>query len=227
MRRLLRPLLCSIAFGSCLRVASEEPLMPLFKPPAKKLIECSWANCDTAFLRQNIETMEKLAPYDGIRIQVDFKAKDSNGRIVECSTYRIFKDVRWQYAWFKQALEDLQATKFTKFKHNFLMTSSSTGNIDWFDDKAWNNVCNNFSIMARLAREGGMVGLFFDPETYNNNKQFRHKPEEARDLRELVLKTRQRGREFGQAIFEAFPNIKLFMSFIFESNLKYVDNPVI
>jgi hypothetical protein len=63
-----------------------------WKPPGKKLIFCGWATPGTEFLRKNISTMEKFAPYDGIRINISGtgEGKDQNVRT-------IFGKTKWKY----------------------------------------------------------------------------------------------------------------------------------
>src|SRR5436853_5943578 len=82
----------------------------------KKLIEFGWDEPDTAFMRQHIAQLEKT-PFDGTVFTAD--AYDAKGTKInfmnECWGTRTFKGEE-----FSQALADLQATPFKKFKYNFL-----------------------------------------------------------------------------------------------------------
>ena len=130
----------------------------------KKLIHAGWSDGNAAAVRANIGLMEKSAPvYSGMRIFIT--GKDENGKNV---THRMmFGPRKFKYEYFKQAIEDLKATKFNIFTDNFIATGVQPGKIDWFSDTAWDGVCNNFAIFARIAKETGMKGLIFDSEEYS------------------------------------------------------------
>ena len=89
-------------------------ILPLAKAPRKKLIECSWSSPDTAYLRAHIREMEAAAPYDGIRIKVNAVGKGKDGKNIVCNESTAFVKTRWEYEWFKPALEDMKNIKFSK-----------------------------------------------------------------------------------------------------------------
>lgn len=207
--------------------ASVQPKPGLFfaKAPKKKLIECSWSSPDTSYLRSHIREMEEAAPYDGIRIQVNAVGKDKDGKTVVCGESTAFTNKRWEYEWFQPALEDMKSIRFTKFTDNFLQMTTSPGNVGWFDDDGWRTVCHNYALMARFAKESGMVGICLDTESYNKNPLFRFDPGSGKTVEETVVKARQRGQEFGAAMFREYPDMKLFLFSLLENNLTFADNP--
>ena len=176
---------------------------PLLKgvTPSRKYV------ATTESIRRDIAMMEKSMPGSGIVIRFFSDKKCSGGKSYNVGA--VFGGDKLKYEYFKKDIENLRNTKFKKFTDNFLGLSVSPGNVDWFDDKAWAVVCNNHKVISRVARESKMVGLKLDIEEYGQNTMWRFKPQNGRSLEETVKKVRQRGQEFGKAIFGEFPNIHL------------------
>ena len=88
--------------------------------------------------------------------------------------------------------------------------------MDWFDDAYWSAICHNFGILARIAREVKFTGLLFDPEEYAGKvwRQYSGKTHT-----EAIIKARQRGREWGKAVFREYPEIKIFSLFLFSNGM--------
>ena len=72
----------------------------------------------------------------------------------------------------EHAIDDLKATKFEKFTDNFIQVEAMPSDVDWFDDPQWEAVVHNFRILAHVAKQGGCVGLEFDPEQYGSEYVF-------------------------------------------------------
>src|SRR5437899_4079998 len=107
--------------------------------PTKKLIEFGWDEPDTAFMRQHIAEMEKT-PFDGCVFHVNYvnlKPKTGGGSL----TWDSWDTRSFAAEEVQAALDDLKATKFTRFTDNFLRFNTSPGKIDWFDD--FSAVVNN------------------------------------------------------------------------------------
>jgi len=189
----------------------------LWAAPKKKLIEFGWDVPNTDYLRKNIEMMEKGAPYDGICIKVSAEVK-KDGKKVSVSGHEIFQNYKWERNWFKPAVDDLKNTKFKRFTDNFIVVTTSPGNVDWFDDAAWENICNNFSIMAWIAKEGNCKGLLFDMEHYSKNRLFCFNTSDGHDFDETWAKARERGRQFIKAITKEYPDITLFAVYWLDLN---------
>ncbi len=81
--------------------------------------------------------------------------------------------------------------------------------IPWDDDAGWAVFANNMGVMAKLAKEGGLKGLFLDWEDYSNTRQFARTDEDP-ELAETIRFARQRGQEIGRAVFDAFPDVVFF-----------------
>lgn len=78
--------------------------------------------------------------------------------------------------------------------------------------------------MARIARETKMAGLIFDPEEYGS-RLWSGGNTRGHSRADTIAKARQRGREFADAIFKEYPNMKLFCFFWLSSNKRFADNP--
>ena len=106
----------------------------------------------TALNAENIAQYEEAAPFDGLLFF--FGTSDVMN-----------PKVRYDYE--HHALPNVkkyQAIPFKRFKHNFAHVLIDQNKIDWFDDKAWEVISNNWAVTARAARECGLDGIAFDPE---------------------------------------------------------------
>src|SRR5262249_38414520 len=121
----------------------------------KRLIEFGWDEPDPAFLRQHIAQMERT-PFDGCVFHVDFSSPTGNGS----STWQCWGTRSFTESEVHRAVEDLRATSFRRFTHNFLRFNVAPGKVDWFDD--FSAVVNNARLAARFARDGKCAGLLFD-----------------------------------------------------------------
>jgi hypothetical protein len=111
------------------------------------------------------------------------------------------------------AREDLMSTQFTRFKHNFLRFNVCPGDVDWFDD--FSAVLNNARLAAKIARDGGCVGMLFDIEPYNaplfDYRKQRHSATKSWD--EYAEQTRVRGAELMRAFQNGFPQLTVLLTF--------------
>jgi hypothetical protein len=159
-------------------------------------------------MRKHIEQMEKT-PFDGC--VYDIRCLEPGGKdssfLWSCWGRKAFKVEQIQHA-----IDDLKATKFKRFKHNFLRFNVTPGDLDWFDD--YSAVINNARLAARVARHGG-VGILFDTEQYesplfNYSKQ---PGASKKSWEQYAAQAHKRGREIMQAFQEEFPGLKVLMTF--------------
>lgn len=161
----------------------------------------------TEYIKNNVEMLEKSIPGSGIIIRFITDAAKCEGTPANINA--CFGGRKLKYEYFKDDIANLKSTKFKKFTDNFLGLTVSPGNVDWFDDKGWETVCHNHKIAARVAKESGLVGMKFDIEEYHKNTMWQFKPEKGKSLAETHAKIRQRGQEFGKAIFGEFPDMEM------------------
>lgn len=201
MRRLIAGLI--LVFSLVMGAAEE-----FYQLPEKKLIEFSWSSPSADFLRRNIEEMERTCPYDGLGVR--FIAHMPDGSKID--SREMFGGTVIKREYLESSIAAVKQTAFRRLKENFLMTGIMPGNVDLFDDSAWKTICGNHALLASVARECGLRGLHFDPEAYKGDP-FRYRPEKGHSFPEAAARARQRGREFGKAVFSAYPDMVFFMFF--------------
>lgn len=188
-------LLCAIASGQ--------------DKPGKKLIEFGWDEPDTAFMRANVREMEK-SPFDGTVFHVMYTRPDGGeGHFMwEGWGTRKFTEPE-----FTKAVDDLKATEFKRFSHNFLRFNTTPAKIDWFDDHS--AVVANARLAARLAREGKARGILFDIEQYEG-QLFNYKKQrdaKTKSWEVYAAQARLRGREVMAAFQEGYPDLTVFLTY--------------
>ncbi len=151
-----------------------------------RVIEFGWDIPDPAFLRANIATMEEVG-FDGVVLDVRMGSK----------TFSWITEPMPDDA-FAAALDDLKATRFNRFRHNFLRLNA-TGLV-------------NAGLAARFVRDAGLRGIFFDTEPYDA-PIWEHESDDV---------MRRRGRAFGEA-FRAAPDATILISFAYSHGQKHFD----
>ncbi len=192
------------------------PTVPAAGPPllAKKLIMTGWDSPDTAQFRRDVRSMEQW-PFDGAVIYA--QGLGSAGK--SCDARAAFNADHWESTCFSNALADLKAAHSGKLADNFLIFGANPGNVDWFDDAGWKEIREHCRLLARLAHEGGLRGLLFDPEPYTEPfKQFQYSKQAQRaghSFEDYCRQARQRGREVMDAVAAEFPDAVLYTYFLF------------
>ncbi len=167
----------------------------------KKVIEWGWDEPTTAFLKENIDKVERM-PFDGVVFPL--RLRDSTN-----VTWKMWGANRFDYSSLAYMAEDLNQTRFKSLTDLFIRVNVTPGNVDWFDSQAWSAVLHNFSVAAKVARAGNCKGFMFDVEAYESQlfnlasaaALHTATPEQYRVI------VRQRGRELIAAISQEFPNI--------------------
>ena len=174
----------------------------------KKLIEWGWDEPDTKFMRQNVKKMEQL-PFDGLIFHV---SSNKGGNFV----WEMWGKRKFELAEFQHAIDDLKATPFKRLTDRFLRVNVTPGSVDWFDDKAWAVIIQNFAVAAKVAKQGGCKGFMFDVEQYNE-QLFNYAKQLYRDktFDEYRAKVRQRGREWMKSVNGPYPEITILMTFAY------------
>ncbi len=203
MKKLIFMLIGSVVLNAAAQNYTELPQI--------KLIHDGWgfqySAASTAFLRNHIESLEKSIPGQGIVIQFKIPAEKCAGKTV--NTNAIFENRKIEYEYFKDDIENLKNTPFRKFTDNFLGLTLNPGNIDWFSDEDWAVICHNYSVASRVAKAAGLTGVKLDIEEYHANTMWQFKSEKGYTLEETRKKIRQRGQEFGRALFTPFPDMQV------------------
>lgn len=147
----------------------------------------------------NLSYIETL-PFDGISIQADPAAHNimsPNSALTYASIY-------------DNNLKLVQGI-FKKFTDNYAVVFVSKPG-DFFNDKAWNVVVNNWRLFARAAKAAGLKGIVFDNEAYS--LQLLNYPANVDSSSKYTLQqyrdqARLRGKQIMTACVEEFPDIKI------------------
>jgi hypothetical protein len=151
----------------------------------------------TASVLENLSHIESL-PFDGIVLDIP-------------ATWNVMKrgvklDYDSEYQTFVQPLQG----KLDKFSFNMLRAVVDDPG-DLFDDAAWNQAIENWRILARLAKDVGAKGIFFDNEEYFD--KWMNYPEDyaspTRSKEDYIAQARLRGRQVMEAVMQEFPDVNL------------------
>ena len=193
-------------------------------PGQKKIIQCGWDQRTPEQLTGVYSELEKELPFDGLILT--FKVRDAKGKVIGNSA-RLWERGKWAKTAFAHDTEILKKCKFTKFKHNFLLTGA-TGNkseiANWFDDQYWEDIASHMGLAAEAARKSGCKGLVFDAETYSKFRWY-YRPESGKSYQETAEKARMRGRQVMKAVKAEYPDaVILFYWFLSMSELAQPEN---
>jgi hypothetical protein len=179
------------------------------EPKAKKLIEFGWDEPSTSFMREHIAEMER-APFDGVVF--DAQARKPNGG-KSSLTWDVWGTNRFEQAELQQAIDDLRATKFSRFTDNFLRFNTTPAKLDWFDD--YSTVIHNCRVAAWFAKQGGVKGLLFDIEQYEEQlfDYRKQRDVQTKSWDVYAEKVRERAREVMNAFQDGYPDATIFLTF--------------
>lgn len=191
--------------------------------PRKKLIQTGWDQVSPERLVEHMELVEQQ-PFHGQVIRFNGRGDAPQFRLA-------FQNEDWDMSAIEQVIEDLKAAqaKSTKPWERFLLMNANPGNVDWFDDEGFASVVEHWRIAARVAREGGLKGILFDPEPYAKpHRQFAWTAQAGHDERSFLqyhAKARERGAAVMAAIADEYPEITLFCYFMNSVNRMAAQRP--
>ncbi len=174
----------------------------------KKIIAVGWDMPNAERLREHCELMDQT-PFRGSSLRFTGR---NNTPFLDFAHSR----EEWKSEDIQQIIEDFQACDPQRLTELFLDIKATPGDVDWFDDKGWAIVVDHWRTAARVAKEGGLSGLLFDPESYNNAQFGYHSQEQVDEhsFAEYEEMARQRGREVIEAVCEEHPDITIFSLFM-------------
>jgi hypothetical protein len=173
--------------------------------PRTRLIEMGWDEPDTRFMRANLPAMERT-PFEGCVFHVMYpRPGGKQGNF----TWEFWGTHAFTRAELRPAIDDLKATPFRTFTDNFLRINVTPGDVDWFSSDSI--VVNNARQAARIAKEGGCVGIMLDTEPYN---ALLWNPGKAstRPWNETAPRVRAWGRAVMNAIQSEYPDPILLLT---------------
>lgn len=176
----------------------------------RKFLECGKNVPNTAYLKTYHEEMQRTTPFDGVVLSLEATAPDKK----RCSSLSIMDAAAWDPAWFRRAIVDLKACRFTTFTDNFIKLNFSPGKISWEDDSQWNVFCEKSAFCARVAKETGLKGLVLDFKPYGNSV-FQYDYASGKPFAEVRNLVRQRGRQWMEAVGVEYPDMVILgLSFL-------------
>ncbi len=229
VRTLVLAMLMALAAGCC-----AAPKMGPLIGPEKKLIKWGMDTPDSTEWRERLAEFESW-PFDGYVIsadaRIDGKKAWLHGQM--SSTYK------FTYDNFKHMVDDFNAVKSRKITDNFVRVATASDSLvyvdengkeisqepnshpDWFNDADFAVLVSNWVLMARIARECGMKGLFLDFEQWGHTNGVYGNPWNYKNLKrvgpaslpsfeEHEKKYRERGKQLAAAVCKEFPDIALF-----------------
>jgi len=144
------------------------------------------------YVREHFAHIETL-PFDGLVLST------VSGRELMSGTARSYGQIAADFA-------PLGGLPFTRMTHNFALVNVDRP-ADFFGD--WSVTIGNFRLLARVLKEHGIKGIFFDNEEYRGTL-FNH-PEDCSDptksLADYQAQARLRGRQIMQAVADEYPGI--------------------
>lgn len=234
-----------VVFGLCLiSILSGMPQISSWNselPPKHLLIEWSHTTPDSHLLALHYQYWEDYLPYDGLVLYVNHK--DHKGIYGERHMYAypenqwplhalVFSGKPVNYDDFKHAVDDLKDIQFKKFTNNFILLSLYAGRpagqaYNWWDDKLWETTLANAKVLARIAKESGTKGIWFDTEEYAGWSYFNYSKDKSvftgqpQDFDSYKRLLRKRGMELMSAIGSEYPACEVVLSF--GTTLVYTD----
>jgi hypothetical protein len=125
-------------------------------------------------------------------------------------------------------IANLQKIKSKKLANSFYLVLSDASTWDWFNDTTWAAAEQNLYQHARVAKQGGLRGIMFDPEVYQFDLwAYASQPQKsAHSFKEFESQMRRRGAQTMRAFERAYPGmtilfLKSFSAFEIANNATY------
>jgi hypothetical protein len=197
-------------------------------PP--KMIEVGWHTPEPAALLPSLAQYEAGAPFDGLVLVL----RNNNNRPSTQYTlgYNAWHARLERLDYYSTAINALKAvnTQAQRFTENFTDLRAQPGTDDWFQAGAWATNFQQCFNIARVARDSGCKGVFFDTESYGSQTPFQFAPttqtlrDPSKTLDAYKAIVRQRGQEFMNALQAGFPGLQVLMTWgywIAQTNNRY------
>jgi hypothetical protein len=156
-------------------------------------------------------------PLDGFAITLKIPDAEAIAK-TDTPTSKFFQAVPWNRDWFTSGIKVIKELPRSRPVELFWKLNTNPGNVDWFDDQAWQVIVNNGRMAAAGAKEAGMKGFVFDAEPYDEKYrpfEYARQPQRERhSYTEYAAKARQRGRELMKAWATEFPDMTVLTYFM-------------
>lgn len=177
--------------------------------PGKKLIHLGWELTSPQVVKANYAKMEATSPFDGITFILRDTLED--GSILTEGS--IFTKKLINRKDLEKSISDIKNCRFTQFKNNFVRVNTVPGNLKWTDNAGWDIVNKNMSSMAWFAKQAGLVGICYDPESYGEH-QFKWNRNDGKSFDDTKSLAKERGKTMMTEIGKVYPNIVFWGLFL-------------
>lgn len=158
----------------------------------RRLIETGFDSPDSRAYAVGEPDFERL-PFAGT---VVIPTRLSGGH--EISAAEVFSDEHWEAAEFAGMISDFRSVIARRPIEVFLLVQADPGGVDWFDDKAWDQIEQHFRILANIVNVCRLRGFLFDCESYAKpNYPFAYSAiphASERDFQKYRVRVRQRAQ---------------------------------
>jgi len=188
----------------CIWFASTS-VLPAFA--GKKYVAFGWEfeNATPSNLLQIVDSLDRT-PLDGIGMYprlVDRYGKPIKAKLMDQPALDWLDLEPWVPAF-------RELTSHRSLRESFLKSiCAPTNRLDWTDDATWRRVSLTMRNLARLAREGGLKGLWVDDEDYHRQRQYYWCAGDPPYDRLFEI-ARARGREVFSAMLSEYPDMTIF-----------------
>jgi hypothetical protein len=208
MRWILLLILTGCSFFGASTATVTPPMQAPPSPPdnpvvTKKLVEFGWDKPRPAQL-----TAAQLdgSVFDGVMF-----ASSAGDRVIvpEALPVKSFDD----------DIAALKKISSGKLRNSFYVINVNADTWDWFDDARWGNAETNLYQFARVAKEGGLRGLMFDPEVYQFDLwAYKSQPRRGQhSFKEFETQMRKRGAQTMRAFERAYPGVTVLSLYLFSA----------
>ncbi len=194
----------SLLFGASLLVSACNQASSIIKTPGtKKIIEFGWDKprpdqLTSAKLEQSI--------FDGVVFRSIIGDKIIVPQIIPEHDFDL--DI--------SALKKINSSKLA---NSFYLINVNSDTWDWFDDTIWAAAEQNLFQHARVAKQGGLRGIMFDPEVYQFDLwAYASQPQKSgHSFQAFETQLRKRGAQTMRAFERAYPGITILSLYAFSA----------
>ncbi len=192
-----------------------------------KIIDLSWSNPTVQFLQKHLADMERDSPGDGVCIRIYGDRVNHKGRQYYAKDC-VWTTAKLEFKHFEKDIESLKKLPFKKFTDNFFWLTTYYYDLDWYNDADWEQSTANFGVAAKVCRAAGLKGIWFDIEEYGKRFldywKFKNTDVDFKTTSQIAYK---RGQQWGREVFRNYPEITLFMPYMFSLTDRHLGIPFI
>ncbi len=191
----------SVVLSASLLVSACNQASSVIKTPTKKIIEFGW---DKPLPNQLTSAKLEQSIFDGVVFRSSVGDKIIVPEVLPAQDFDL--DIA--------ALKKINSSKLA---NSFYLINVNSDVWDWFDDSSWAAAEQNLFEHARVAKQGGLRGIMFDPEVYQFDLwAYASQPQKsAHNFGDFETQMRKRGAQTMRAFERAYPGITILSLYSF------------